>query len=194
MADFDGRDVFVHPGALCETGEVGSGTRIWAFAHVMSGAVVGEQCNLGNGVFVESGAVIGSRVTVKNNVSVWNGVTVENDVFLGPAAVLTNDRHPRSLQGRADRQDNLDRILIREGASVGAGAVIIAPVTVGSQAMIGAGAVVTRDVPAHALMIGNPARRVAWVCECTSRLNRDLDCPVCGLRYVPRQVGGLTRR
>ena len=154
--------VFVHDKGLCESDEVGPRTRVWAFAHVMRGAVVGAECNIGDHAFIEQGARIGNRVTVKNAVLVWDGVTVEDEVFLGPNMVFTNDLTPR--------------------AAFGANATIVCGVTVGEHALVAAGSVVAADVPAYALVAGNPARRMAWVCGCGAKLGADLGCE-CGRRY-----------
>jgi UDP-2-acetamido-3-amino-2,3-dideoxy-glucuronate N-acetyltransferase len=146
--------VFVHEHGLCETSAVGRGTRIWAFAHVLDGATVGEDCNICDGVFVENGAVIGDRVTVKPGVQVYSGVTLEDDVFVGPNATFTNDRFPRSRQWL----DEYPTTVVRRGASIGANATVLPGLEVGIGAMVGAGAVVTRSVPPHAIVVGNPAR------------------------------------
>ena len=146
---------FVHDQALVETESVGVRTRIWAFAHVMPGAVVGADCNICDHTYIEGGAVIGDRVTVKSGVYVWDGVRVEDDVFIGPQATFTNDLFPRSRQPFEPVPTT-----VRAGATVGAGAVILAGVTIGERAMVGAGAVVVDDVPAGAVVVGNPARIV----------------------------------
>ncbi len=186
--------VKVHPLGLCESDRVGPGTRVWAFTHVMAGAVVGADCNIGEGAFIESGAILGDRVTVKNGVSVWDGVRVEDGVFLGPACVLTNRRRPRSRQGRSESKPLFDQTVIKTGATIGAGAILVAPVEIGRFAMVGAGAVVIRRVPDHALVVGNPARSIGWVCECGQKLTDDLICPDCGLGYAEDGRGGLSRR
>jgi len=173
--------VFVHPRALCESDDVGARTRIWAFAHVMQGARIGADCNVGDHAFVEGGAVIGDRVTIKNCVLIWDLVTVEDDVFLGPNVVFTNDRVPRSGALKRPRDTWLPT-LVRRGATLGANATIVCGVTIGAAAFVGAGSVVTRDVPAHALVVGNPARRIGWVCACGERLGADLVCG-CGRRH-----------
>ncbi|HZJ25838.1 MAG TPA: acyltransferase [Acidimicrobiia bacterium] len=181
----------VHPQALCESDAVGPRTRVWAFAHVLAGAVVGTDCNLCDHVFIEGGARVGDRVTVKNNVLIWDGVTVEDDVFLGPAMVFTNDLVPRAHVRKSPGE--LEATLVRRGASIGANATVVCGNTVGRYAMIGAGSVVTRPVPAHALVLGNPARRIDWVCECGLRLDRALTCS-CGLCYrLIDEATGLER-
>lgn len=184
--------VFVHPKGICEAEEIGPGSKIWAFAHVMKGALVGSQCNIGEGAFVESGAVLGNRVTVKNGVYVWDGVTIEDGVFLGPGCILTNRRKPRSRQGLSGPKEPWDPILIREGASIGAGAVLVCPLVVGRFALVGAGAVVTRDVPDHGLVVGNPAGRVGWVCDCGAGLDPDLRCPECARAFTHNSSEGLS--
>jgi acetyltransferase-like isoleucine patch superfamily enzyme len=168
---------FVHSQGLCESADVGTGTRIWAFAHVLKGARIGRDCNICDGAFVESEVTLGDNVTVKNNVLLFNGVTCENDVFLGPNVVFTNDMRPRAhkkLSGSA-----LLPTLVRTGATLGAGAVVVCGTTIGHDAFIGAGAVVTRDVPAHAFIAGNPAIQKGWVCRCAARLDTNLRCPDC---------------
>lgn len=144
---------FIHERALVETDQIGSGTRIWAFAHVMAGAVIGEDCNICDHTYVEGDVVIGNRVTLKSGVFLWDGLRVADDVFIGPQATFTNDLMPRSRQPFTLRSTT-----IAQGASIGAGAVILPGVTIGERAMVGAGAVVTKDVPADVVVVGNPAR------------------------------------
>jgi len=146
--------VFIHPNSLCETEAIGDGTRVWAFAHILPGAVVGSDCNVCDGVFIEGGARVGDRVTVKCGVQLWDGVTLEDDVFVGPNATFTNDLFPRSKQ----HPQEYAKTLVRAGASIGANATILPGVTIGIGAMVGAGSVVTRDVPEYAIVVGNPAR------------------------------------
>lgn len=148
------RDVFVHEQGLCESEEVGPGTSIWAFAHVLEGASVGADCNICDGVFVEGGASVGNGVTVKCGVQLWSGVELEDDVFVGPNATFTNDPLPRSRQWL----EEYPRTTVRKGASIGANATILPGLEIGTGAVVGAGAVVTRSVPAHAVVAGNPAR------------------------------------
>lgn len=149
---------FVHPAALCESASIGPGTRIWAFAHVLPGAVIGADCNICDNVFIENQVVLGDRVTVKCGVQLWDGLTLEDDVFIGPNATFCNDRFPRSRQHLAE----YPRTLVRRGASIGANATILPGLVVGANAMVGAGAVVTRSVPANAIVVGNPARIVGY--------------------------------
>lgn len=156
-------DFYQHPKALVDEGaKIGNGTRVWAFAHVMSGASIGDDCNIGNYAFVESGAVLGNQVTVKNGVQIWEGIIAEDGVFFGPNCVFTNDYWPRSFLKR-DKKEWLLETRIGTGATIGANAVIRPGVTIGCYAFIGAGSVVTKDVPDHALVYGSPARQHGWV-------------------------------
>ena len=180
-------EVFVHPHGLCESDQVGARTRVWAFAHVMKNAQIGSDCNIGGGAFVESGAILGNGVTVKNNVLVWDKVIVEDKVFLGPNAVFTNDMNPR-----ADFKKPPEAFLkthVRTGASIGANATIVCGVEIGACAFVGAGTVVIRDVPAHALVAGNPARQIGWICTCGEKLQASLEC-ACGRKFEEK-AGGL---
>ncbi len=187
-------DVYIHPHALVASTAIGAGTRIWAFTNVQAGAVIGADCNVGDHCFVESGARVGDGVTVKNGNMLWDGVTLEAGVFVGPAVVFTNDLRPRSPRhphGRARyaTDDWLAPTLVREGASIGGGAVVLPNLSIGPYALVAAGSVVTRDVPAHALVVGNPARVRGWVCECGTELRFDGDtavCPTDGLGYRRR--------
>ena len=179
------QEFFRHPLALVESTEIGRGTRVWAWAHVMQGARVGADCNIGEHCFVERGAVLGDRVTVKNGVQVWEGVTAEDDVFLGPNAVLTNDMRPRSRSADFHAVPTL----LRRGCSIGANATVLPGLTVGRFALVAAGAVVTRDVPDFALVVGNPARVRGHVCACTKTLAFDAGGEVrcaCGRGYRRR--------
>src|ERR1700687_4670147 len=144
MADGDDKDYFVHPQGLCETASIGSGTKIWAFAHVLEGAVVGRECNICDGVFIESDVTVGDRTTIKSGVQLWNGVRLGRQVFVGPNATFTNDGFPRSKQHHA----SFPKTIVRDGASIGANATIMPGIEIGESAMIGAGSVVLADVPA----------------------------------------------
>ena len=177
-------DVFVHPAGLCESDDVGAGTRVWAFAHVLAGARVGRDCNIGDGAYVENGAVVGDRVTVKNQVMIFAGVTVADDVFLGPGVTFTNDLHPRAHLKKS--VDDLDRTEVEAGATLGARVTVVCGVRIGRNAFVGAGAVVTRDVPAHGFVVGNPGRRIGWACTCGRRLPGGLRC-ACGRSYAEQQ-------
>ena len=175
-------DVFVHPLGLCDSENVGAGTRVWAFAHVLRGAVIGRDCNICDGAYVEGGAVVGDRVTVKNQVLIFEGVTVEHDVFLGPGVVFTNDLRPRAHIKRTG--DALLPTTVQRGATLGAGAVVVCGTTIGADSFVGAGAVITGDVPAHAFVVGNPARQIGWACTCGERLGADLHCSTCGRGFA----------
>jgi acetyltransferase-like isoleucine patch superfamily enzyme len=176
-----GRGVFVHSHGLCEADDVGEGTRIWAFAHVLAGAVIGADCNIGDHSFVEAGARLGRNVTVKNGVSIWSGVTLDDDVFVGPNAAFTNDLRPRAAIKRPESEFLPTHV--QRGATLGANATVVCGVTVGAHAFVAAGAVVVRDVPAHALVAGNPARRFGWACTCGSTLPDSLQCTGCGRSF-----------
>jgi len=181
--------VFVHPSAICESQRVGEGTRVWPFAHVMDGAVVGRNCNIGEHAYIERGARMGEDVTVKNHVMVWEGVTIEDHVFVGPGAIFTNDLYPRSrnLPEAANRYRHPENWLVsttvRHGASIGAGAIIRCGVTLGRYAVVAAGAVVTRDVADHRVVMGNPAGITGWACRCGRPLPKNLTCSECARRY-----------
>jgi acetyltransferase-like isoleucine patch superfamily enzyme len=183
--------VRVHPRGLCESADVGPDTRIWAFAHVLEGAKVGAGCNICDHAFIESGAVVGNRVTVKNAVLIWDGVTVEDEVFLGPNMIFTNDMNPRAAIKKGP--DELLKTMVRRGATIGANATIVCGIEIGTQAFVAAGAVVIRDVEPHALVAGNPARRIGWVCTCGRRLPEALTCE-CGRAFETAAEGGLTER
>lgn len=152
---------YCHPNALCESDQIGDGTRVWAFVHVLPGAVIGDDCNICDGVFVEGNVVVGNRVTVKSGVQLWNGTRLGDDVFVGPNATFTNDRFPRSGQ----HLDSFPETVVEAGASIGANATLLPGVRIGSGAMVGAGAVITRSVPPNAIVVGNPARIVGYVTD-----------------------------
>jgi UDP-2-acetamido-3-amino-2,3-dideoxy-glucuronate N-acetyltransferase len=175
---------FAHSSAeVDEPCEIGAGTKIWHYSHVMKGSRIGPNCNLGQNVHVAPDVRIGKNVKIQNNVSLYTGVELEDDVFCGPSMVFTNVMTPRS---HVDRKNEYQRTLIKRGASLGANSTIVCGITVGEYAFVGAGAVVTKDVPAHALMVGVPARRVGWVCACGVRLEMkgsEAECPNCGNYY-----------
>jgi len=173
----------IHDKALVEPGAViGAGTRVWAFAHILPGARIGADCNICDQVFIENDVVIGDRVTIKCGVQVWDGVTIESDCFLGPNATLTNDKAPRSKV----YPEAFNRTLLKRGASIGANATLLSGITIGQWAMVGAGAVVTRDVPDFALVVGNPGRVRGYVCRCSKKLDFQGGTAArcaCGARY-----------
>ncbi len=171
----------IHPTAVVdEDVEIGPGTRVWHFTHLLSGTRIGRDCVLGQNVMVGANVSIGDRVKIQNNVSVYEGVTIEDDVFCGPSAVFTNVLTPRAF---VDRRREFKPTIVRRGATIGANATIVCGLTIGRFAMVGAGAVVTRDVPNHALVTGNPARPSGWVGRAGHRLTDDLTCPVTGEQY-----------
>lgn len=176
----------IHPSAQTGGASIGSGTRVWQFCIILPQARVGCDCNICAQVLIESDVAIGDRVTIKCGVQLWDGTRIEDDVFIGPNATFTNDRTPRSKKARR----HLPVTRVRTYATIGANATILPGLTIGKGAMVSAGAVVTRDVSDHALMIGNPARRKGWVCLCGETLrDSGLTCQ-CGKRYK-RGVGGL---
>jgi UDP-2-acetamido-3-amino-2,3-dideoxy-glucuronate N-acetyltransferase len=179
---------FAHESSYIDDGAViGDGTRIWHFCHVLPGAVIGERCNLGQNVVVMGGTTLGNNVKVQNNVSIYEGVVLEDDVFCGPSCVFTNVTNPRS---HVSRKSEYRRTLVRRGSSIGANATIVCGVTLGEYCFIGAGAVVRSDVPAYALMVGVPARRVGWMCQCGVRLQLQdgrASCAACGAAYQERE-------
>lgn len=175
--------VFIHPSAIVDEGaKIGEGTKVWCFSHVQAGATVGRNCTLGQNVNVADNVCIGDGVKIQNNVSVYEGVTLEDNVFCGPSCVFTNDTTPRADAFKGP--EGWKPTVVREGASIGANATIVCGHEIGRRALVGAGAVVTSDVPAHALMLGVPARRRGWVCECGGVLSDDMACPECGRKYV----------
>jgi UDP-2-acetamido-3-amino-2,3-dideoxy-glucuronate N-acetyltransferase len=176
----------IHANAICESSEIGAGTRIWAFAHVLPGARIGADCNICDGVFVENDVTIGDRVTVKCGVQVWDGVSIEDDVFIGPNVTFTNDRMPRSKQ----YPSTFLKTRVCAGASIGANATILPGLTIGRNAMVGAGAVVTRSVPPYAIVVGNPARLTGYVDSHPEPAV--VEAPALGERVNSTKVRGVT--
>ncbi|MBN3035431.1 MAG: N-acetyltransferase [Bacteroidales bacterium] len=181
-----GKDYFAHETAVIDEGcTIGKGTRIWHFSHIMPSCVIGENCNIGQNVVVSPGVVLGHNVKVQNNVSIYAGVICEDDVFLGPSMVFTNIINPRSA---VVRRDMYMKTIVRKGASIGANATIVCGVEIGEYAFIGAGAVVTKSVPAYALVVGNPARHAGWMSEFGHRLHfnekGEALCPESREKYI----------
>jgi len=182
-------DFFVHESSYVDAGaQIGANTKIWHFCHVMEGAKIGNHCNIGQNVFVAANVIVGNNVKIQNNVSLYTGVVIEDDVFLGPSMVLTNVINPRS---HVSRKDEYKTTLIKLGASVGANATIVCGVTLGKYCFIGAGAVVTHNVPDYGLVYGNPGCLQGWMCQCGVRIEFELrdgqelaTCQTCGKHYI----------
>lgn len=173
---------YSHPKALVESDHIGSGTQIWAFAHILKGAIIGSRCNIGDHCYVENGVRIGNQVVIKNGVSIWDGLTIEDFVFIGPNVSFTNDLFPRAKV----YHDHYETTHIREGASIGANATLLCGITLGSWCLVGAGSVVTKDVPDFAIVYGIPATVRGWVCKCGKILEFNDDKQIrceCGLGY-----------
>jgi len=180
-------DFFKHPTAIIDDGcEIGKGTKIWHFCHVLSSSRIGENCNIGQNVVIGPDVTIGKGCKIQNNVSVYKGVTLEDGVFCGPSMVFTNIYNPRA---EIRKMDQVRPTLVKHGATLGANCTIVCGTTIGRYAFVGAGAVVTRNAPDHALMLGNPARPVGWMCQCGERLTEALDCLACGKTYSKAEQG-----
>jgi UDP-2-acetamido-3-amino-2,3-dideoxy-glucuronate N-acetyltransferase len=175
-------DYFVHETSIIDKGcEIGSGTKIWHFSHILSGSKIGKNCNIGQNVVIGPDVTIGNGCKIQNNVSVFKGVTLEDHVFCGPSMVFTNVYNPRA---HISRMNQIRKTLVKKGATIGANATIVCGVTIGEYAFIGAGSLVNKEVPNHALVVGVPARQISWVCGCGEKLNKDLVCEICGDRYL----------
>ncbi len=174
-------DYYVHPTAVIDQDvQIGFNSKIWHFTHVQNGAIIGRNCMLGQNVYVGEGVIIGDGVKIQNNVSIYQGVLLENNVFCGPSVVFTNDLNPRSSY---PKKGLYIKTLVCEGATIGANSTVICGITLGKDCMVGAGAVVTKDVQPHSIVVGNPARHVGWVCHCGSKLNAQLNCNNCHNNY-----------
>lgn len=175
------KSFFIHDTAILdEDSVVGNGTRIWHWCHIMSGVIIGNNCNIGENAFIETGVVIGNNVKIKNNVAIYQGVICEDDVFLGPNCVFTNVSNPRSF---IERKNEFKKTIIRKGATIGANATIVCGNEIGEYSFVGAGSVVTKDVPPFTMVIGNPAKKYSYVCKCGNKIGKDLICPVCRREY-----------
>lgn len=181
----DNKDFFVHESSYVdEPCKIGSGTKIWHFSHIMKNCKIGENCNIGQNVVISPDVVLGNNVKIQNNVSVYTGVICEDNVFLGPSCVFTNVINPRS---HVSRKDEYRETRIGIGASIGANATIVCGHNIGKYALIGAGSVVTKDVPPYAVMVGNPARQIGYICNCGEKISFDENkatCKACGKKYI----------
>ena len=177
-------DYFIHESSYVDAGaEIGTGTKIWHFCHIMTNTKIGERCNIGQNVLISSDVTIGNNVKIQNNVSLYTGVIIEDDVFLGPSMVFTNVINPRS---HVSRKDAYQKTLVRKGASIGANATIICGTTLGQYCFVGAGALVTKNIPDYALVYGSPARIQGWMCQCGEQIKFENDyttCNKCGKNY-----------
>lgn len=173
---------FAHESAMIDDGAIiGDNTRIWHWSHIMKESVIGDNCNIGENAFIESGVVLGNNVKVKNNVALYTGLICEDDVFIGPNAVFTNVANPRSF---INRKDEYKKTIIKEGATIGANATIVCGHNIGRFAFVGAGSVVTSEVPDYTMVVGNPAKKYAFVCKCGCQLDLNLICKACGEEYL----------
>lgn len=173
-------NIYIHPTAeVNKNAEIGEGSRIWNHAQIREGVILGRNCIVSKNVYIDENVKIGSFVKIQNNVNVYHGVVIEDDVFLGPSMTFTNDMFPRAFNENWKVSDTL----VKRGASIGANATIRCGIVIGEYAMIGAGSTVTKDVPAYALMVGNPARQIGWVCMCGFKLGTDGVCSECGRKY-----------
>jgi UDP-2-acetamido-3-amino-2,3-dideoxy-glucuronate N-acetyltransferase len=178
---------FVHPSAeIDKRCEIGKGTKIWHFSHILSGSIIAEQCNIGQNVVIGPNVSVGKGCKIQNNVSVYQGVTLEEGVFCGPSMVFTNIYNPRA---EIRKMEQVRSTLVRKGATIGANATIVCGTTIGRYAFIGAGAVVNKNVPDYALIVGNPAKQIGWACECGERLPGELECLLCGKKYLKNDKG-----
>lgn len=173
------KEYFAHTHSIVESEQVGAGTRVWAFAHVLRGAVIGSNCNINDHTFIENDVIMGDNVTVKSGVYIWDGARISDNVFIGPNVTFTNDLRPRSKQYPLE----FAKTIIEEWASIGANSTIIAGVKIGKYAMIGAGSLVSKSVPNNTLWYGNPARFKAYICNCGEKLTKDNSCVACGKKY-----------
>ena len=181
------QDYFVHESAVIDEGAViGKGTKIWHFSHILKGSYIGKNCNLGQNVVVGPDVKIGEGCKIQNNVSVYKGVTLEDGVFCGPSMVFTNIYNPRA---EIRKMDQVRPTLVKHGATLGANATIVCGTTIGRYALIGAGSVVNKGVPNHALVVGNPAKQIGWVCTCGEKLTDCLDCLACKRQFTNKRDG-----
>jgi len=180
-------EYFVHPSAIIdENVQIGQDTKIWHFTHIQNNAKIGNNCVLGQNVYIGEDVNIGSGVKIQNNVSVYQGVSIENEVFCGPSVVFTNDLNPRSAY---PKKGLYEKTVVKEGATIGANATIICGIILGKACMVGAGAVVTKNVQSHSIVVGNPAKHIGWACLCGIKLNNQLYCKKCQKKYILMEKG-----
>ncbi len=180
-------NVFIHESSYIDDGvKIGKGTKIWHFCHVLSGSSIGENCNIGQNVVIGPDVTIGKGCKIQNNVSVFKGVTLEDGVFCGPSMVFTNIYNPRA---EIRKMDQVRTTLVKHGATLGANCTIVCGTTIGRYAFIGAGAVITRNVPDYAIMVGNPGKQIGWICECGERVTEGLKCTACGKEFIHSESG-----
>ena len=183
-----------HSSSIIDAGaKIGKGTRVWHNAHICGTADVGEGCNIGQNAYIDNGAHVGNHCKIQNNVNIYRGVTLKDYVFCGPSMTFTNVKTPRCKFPREVGGDGYAKTLVKEGASLGAGVVVVCGITIGENALVGSGSVVTKDVPDYALLVGNPARQIGWACECGGKLDESLHCPVCGQTYQ-KAINGLKKK
>ena len=172
--------IFIHPTAeVSEKADIGEGTKVWNLAQIRENSRIGQNCIISKNVYIDAGVRIGNNVKVQNNVNVYHGVTIEDDVFLGPSMTFTNDLYPRAFNDDWE----VTETVVKKGASLGANVTVVCGVTIHEYAMAGSGSVITKDVPSHALVVGNPAKQIGWVCRCGHKLNEKYECPYCGEKY-----------
>ncbi|MFD1359105.1 acyltransferase [Fictibacillus halophilus] len=178
---------FIHQHAIVETSKIGENTKVWAFSHILPEAMIGQDCNVNDHTFIENDVVIGDRVTIKSGVYIWDGVRINDDVFIGPNVTFTNDLVPRSKQ----YPEKFIETVIEKGASIGANATIIAGNKIGKYAMVGAGSVVTKNIPNNTLWFGNPCNFKSYICNCGQKLTENLTCPNCTKQFVLNEFNNI---
>jgi UDP-2-acetamido-3-amino-2,3-dideoxy-glucuronate N-acetyltransferase len=175
---------YIDSTAVVKTVNIGEDTKIWQFTVILENAVIGKNCNINSHCFIENDVIIGDNVTVKCGVQVWDGIRLENNTFVGPNVTFTNNKKPRSKQ----YPDEFEKTMVKEGASIGANSTILSGLSIGKYSMIGAGSVVTKDIPDHTLWYGNPARFSGYVCDCGTKLDKNMNCSNCGINHNTKKI------